>query len=62
MNWNPFLSRSPPDKPVKYVILDGQYFECDKNYAMEGANAGWLIFTGYYELNGVIHFTYQFLG
>lgn len=62
MVWRVFNKRPPHPLPTKYLIHDVQVFEMNKEYAELGESEGWLRYTGYYELNGVMHFTYDFIG
>jgi hypothetical protein len=59
MGW--FTSKPSKPLPIKYLIHDIQVFEVDKEYATMGESEGWLKYSGYYELNGVMHFTYDFI-
>lgn len=61
MWWRVFTNKPAPTLPTKYLIHDIQVFEVDKEYALQGENEGWLKYSGYYELNEVMHFTYDFI-
>lgn len=54
-----FNAKHPPEYPSKYLIHDIQVFESTKEYALQGESEGWLIYSGYYELNGIMHYTYD---
>lgn len=57
------LFKSKPSNPIptKYLIHDIQVFETDREYAQMGEREGWLKYSGCYELNGVMHFTFDFI-
>lgn len=62
MVWRVFRARPTKSLPTKYLIHDKQTFVMDKDYCDMGEREGWLKYSGYYELNGVMHFTYTFHG
>lgn len=65
MPWPLFSAKPPKPKPTKYLIHDKpikRVFVVDKDYATTGEREGWLTYSGYYELNGVMHFTFDYRG
>lgn len=60
MFWGLFNSKPPKPQIPKRVILDnGETFDIDDDYAALGEAEGWLIFTGYHRIGGVLYFTYK---
>ena len=59
MVWRLFIGKQPPPFPSKYLIHDIQVFEVEKEYALQGESEGWLTYTGYYQLNDVMYYTYD---